>query len=165
MKKLASFALMLLSAISIGAFAQEADMSWMEKAPDKYLPAATRTITTATSPCNQHGEAFKDFIPKFRTDKSFRNSRLRLTDEQSKMSAEALDSPDGWEIGWNLFKASKKNTRCDKSYGTWFNVSANELCFIHQDVLLCDEWGGSTAYARFQRIGGQWYLTALMLAG
>ncbi len=138
------------------------DYSWMENSPENYLPKMTQIIISANSPCNQDGEAFKDFIPRFRTDKAFRNSRLKFSDEMYESSFQSIAYSD---TGYGIFKAVKKNTKCDKSYGTWYNVSANEVCFTYSDVLPCDEFGGSSVTARFQRIDGKWYCTACMVAG
>ncbi|MDE6553172.1 MAG: hypothetical protein K2K98_09490 [Muribaculaceae bacterium] len=134
------------------------DWSWMENAPGKYLPAMTKIIISADSPCNIDGEAFKDFIPRFRKDKAFRDSRLKLSSEMENTSME-------WFDNFAILKASSKNTRCDKSFGTWFNVSADEVCFQYNDVILCNGDGGGSVNARFQRIDGKWYLTGLMIAG
>lgn len=147
------------------ALAQD-DMSWMEKSPEKYQPQTTQIIISATSPCNVNGEAFKDFIPKFRDDNAFRESRLKFApdDEIGKMSFKFLaDWNDG--KGYQLLKAFQKKLRCNKSFGTWYNVSADEVCFRYMDDLPCDEWGGSSFNARFQRIDGKWYLTGFMCAG
>lgn len=158
MKKFILILIGLLAFVSSGACAQNADMSWCENAPDKYLPTTTKEIINRTSPCNQGGEAFMDFIPKFRTNAQFRKSRVRFSDDMSKMTFEYFDN-------YSLFKAHKKNTKCDQSFGTWFNVSDNEVCFIYQDVLPCSEAGGGTVMARFQRMDGKWYMTAIMAAG
>lgn len=152
---------MTLFAVFCSAFAVTAqDMSWMDNSPEKYLPAMTREVVSRTSACNQGEEAFMDFIPKFRTDKSFRDTRVKF-DKEDQMSELSFKYFDNFAI----LKASKKNTRCDKSYGTWYNVSANEVCFRYDDVLLCSEAGGGSVSARFQRIDGKWYITALMVAG
>ncbi|MCH5318773.1 MAG: hypothetical protein J1E38_03580 [Paramuribaculum sp.] len=162
-KKALVFVVLLAGALSVSA---QTDLSWMENAPDKYLPKNTQIVISPESPCNQNGEAFKDFIPKFRTDKAFRDSRVKFDadDEMGKMSFKMLaDYNDG--KGYQLLKAVQKKLRCDKSFGTWYNVSENEVCFRYEDVLPCNDWGGGSVTARFQRIDGKWYLTGVMLAG
>ena len=150
------FAIAALAPLGINA----QDWSWMEKAPGKYVGANTAKIISSESACNQNGEAFKDFIPRFRTDKAFRNSRIRLAADD-QIGAMGLQYCD-----FKLLKASRRNTRCDKSYGTWYNVSANEVCFQYNDVLPCnDDVGGGSVSARFQRIDGKWYCTGFMAAG
>lgn len=148
--------MMLGWVMSIGA----QDFSWMENSPQKYLPATTAEITSRASACNQGEEAFMDFIPKFRKNAAFRNKRVQFSEDDSmgKMGFECFDN-------FAIFKAIKKNTKCDKSYGTWFNISADEVCFVYNDVLPCYDCGGGTIAARFQRIGGKWYMTGFMAAG
>lgn len=141
---------------SFGIISAQSDTSWIESAPGRYLPQMTRAVTGADSPCNTGGEAFRDFIPAFRKDKAFRNSRIRI-DEESEFILQYID--------FSVLKAVKKNTRCDKSYGTWYNVSANEVCFRFTDDMPCSEAGGGTFLARFQRIDGKWYLTDIMTIG
>lgn len=149
------------------AFAEEYDYDyqeeWWANAPHRYLPKATQLIISPTSACNQNGEAFKDFIPKFRNDATFRLSRVKFDSEENLEWA--YNTLGYWTTGYQLFKAVQRKQRCDKSFGTWYNVSANEIYFQYEDVLPCDEDGGSEMRARFQRIDGKWYLTGLMLAG
>lgn len=149
---------LLATSASLSIHAQ--DWSWMEDAPRKYVGANTARIISSGSECNRNGEAFKDFIPRFRTDKAFRESRIRL-DADDEAGASTLKYFDNFK----LLKASHRNTRCDKSYGTWYNVSADQVCFHYSDVLLCSEAGGGSVSARFQRIGGKWYCTGFMAAG
>lgn len=138
------------------------DFSWMENAPEKYLPATTTVIVTRTSPCNQGDEAFMDFIPKFRKDKAFRNSRLKFAadDEMGPQMAQMFDN-------WSLVKAGKGVSDGCKYYATWYNVSADEVCFKYEDWPADPnaDWGGSGIYARFRRIDGKWYLIGLQIAG
>ncbi|MDE6330360.1 MAG: hypothetical protein K2L83_06580 [Muribaculaceae bacterium] len=143
------------------------DNNWIDNAPEGYLPNTTKIIVSRESPCNQGEEAFMDFIPKFRTDKEFRNSRLKFSGEMADVEANMFNLLADWNNGngYALLKAIQKNTRCDKSYGTWFNVSADEVCFRYEEVLPCSEWGGSAMYARFQRIDGKWYCTGIIMAG
>ena len=168
MKKLLISAIVMTFAITVNAQndypENTVDLSWMDGAPEKYLPKNTQMIISSSSSCNQNGEAFKDFIPKFRSNKAFRDSRVKFPpdDEMGKMTFDGLA---GWIAGYQIFKAVQKNLRCDKSFGTWYNVSENEVCFKYEDVLPCDEWGGSGMYARFQRFDGKWYLTGIMAAG
>ncbi len=140
------------------------DWAWMEKCPEKYLPAMTKQVISRESPVNQGEEAFMDFIPKFRTNKAFRNSRIKYdgTDEDQK---EMFTNMVNWFENWSIIKGARKNTRCDKSWGSWNIISADEICFRYMDDLPCDEFGGGSVDARFQRIDGKWYLTNLSIAG
>ena len=140
------------------------DLDWMEKCPDKYLPAMTKQIISRESSVNQGEEAFMDFIPKFRTNKAFRNSRIKYTGTDEDQKEMFTNSVKLFE-NWSIIKGARKNTRCDKSWGSWNVVSADEICFSYNDDLPCDEWGGGGVVARFQRIDGKWYLTGLMIAG
>lgn len=156
---------LLCLAVILGSFGLCAQVNaWMEKAPGKYLPATTRTIITSTSACNQGSEAFMNFIPKFRTDKKFRNSRIRLAadDEMGASSVEFFEN-------WQIIKAGKGVNRREgyRYFGTWYSVTADNVCFEYQDYPTDPnaEWGGSSAQFRFQRIDGKWYLTGIMLAG
>lgn len=90
-----------LAFVTSGAYAQNADMSWCENAPDKYLPTTTKEIINRTSPCNQGGEAFMDFIPKFRSNAQFRKSRSMFSDDMSKMTFEYFDN-------YSLLKPTKR---------------------------------------------------------
>lgn len=150
----------------LSAYAQEdSDMSWMDNAPDKYLPKMTQIIISSASPCNQGGEAFKDFIPRFRKDKAFRNSRIKYNEDTFMgLSPEMLTEMDN---SFALLKASNVKKRCYKSYGTWYDVSADEVSFRFDEYPLCDDsdWGGSNMGAHFQRIDGKWYLTGFFMAG
>ncbi len=149
---------LIIVLIPLTSFAQ--DFSWIENAPDRYIASNTKIIISRESPCNQGEEAFMDFIPKWRTNKAFRNSRVRFNDDMSKSSFEFLDN-------FNLFKASPMKRKGGWiSYTTWFGISKDQVCVKFSescDDETCD--GGSDIMARFQRIGGKWYLTDLFLAG
>lgn len=159
MRQIKILALLLMMALPLMVKAQ--DFSWMDNAPGKYLPKATQEIVNRESPCNQGEEAFMDFIPKFRTDKAFRNSRAKFAedDEMGKMSLEMLGD---WNNGNGYALLKAKNTK--RMYCTWYNVSANEVC-LKMEEFGYGEWGGSSMFARFQRIDGKWYMTGLMMAG
>lgn len=154
MLKLKSILIAVLVLIPFLAYGQD----WFENCPGKCIRANTRIITNRQSPCNQGGEAFMDFIPKFRTDKAFRDSRAKFGDE------------GGWygDLDWiaDDLTPYQKNERCDKSYGTWYNISENEVCFYSTNVFTCDyDEGGSDMWFRFQRIDGKWYITGIRMAG
>lgn len=154
--------LLMMVALPLSILAQ--DFSWIENSPEKYQPAMTQKVVSAASTCNKGDEAFKDFIPRFRTDKQFRAARLRFEDD---MHAHMFNLLADWNNGkgYALIKAFRWNTRCDKSFGTWYNVAADEVCFAYIGVLLCGDAGGSSFHLRFQRINGKWYCTAMMMAG
>lgn len=153
----------------LSAYAQEySDMDWMANAPDKYLPKMTQIIISSASPCNQGGEAFKDFIPRFRKDKAFRNSRIKYNEDTFLGFGSEMETAmrTGMDEIFAQLKASNVKKRCYKAFGTWYNVSADEVCFRSEDEPLCDDnWGGSSMGARFQRIDGKWYLTGFFMAG
>lgn len=158
MKKAFLFLFMVFCAISINA----QDLDFMENAPDGYLPSNTKIITSRTSPCNQGEEAFMDFIPKFRTDKAFRNTRIRI-DENDEIAKSSVE----WFDNWQIIKAGKGRTATEKYWGTWYNVSKDAVCFAYTNEPTDPnaEWGGSGAYFSFRRIDGKWYLTGIALAG
>lgn len=168
MKKL--FLILVCCLISTYAYPQDKQSQdddstfwdWQGKAPNQYLPAMTKLITSANSPCNTGGEAFKDFIPRFRKDKAFRESRVRMSEEFEILM---LNSIEEWQTGYDILKANVKNTKCDKSFGTWYDVSANEVCFHFCNVLLCSDVDGSALWVRFQRIDDKWYCTGISIAG
>lgn len=165
MKKILLALLMVAAITPFSSQAQdmdEVDFSWCDNAPERYSEANTKLIISPTSPCNTNGEAFKDFIPRFRTDKSFRESRLKLSTEMERSMFVMLGD---WTTGYNIIKARQKNTRCDKSFGTWFDVTATNVSFAYDDVLLCSDFGGSSLRVRFTRIDGKWYCTGIMMAG
>lgn len=161
MKKLLSVLLLGASALCMTA---QVDNEWTFNAPEKYQPATTQVIVIRTSPCNQGEEAFMDFIPKFRKEKVFRDRRIKLSadDEYGRMCAGNFDN-------WSIVKAGKGVNKRDGYgyFGTWYNVSADNVCFIYNDWPTDPDspWGGSGAYFRFQRIDGKWFLTGIQLAG
>ncbi len=162
MFKLKSVLIAILAIVPSFTFAEDS-MNWTADTPDKYVKSNTQIIISRRSPCNQGEEAFMDFIPKFRTDKAFRDSRARL-DGEYKLSE--FNSLANWYGGYAILRASRKNSRCDKSYGTWYNISENEVCFHYSDVFPCgDVDGGSALWTRFQRIDGKWYITDILTAG
>lgn len=150
----------LVCILALPVYAQ--DFSWLEDAPGKYLPSMTKVVVNRTSPCNQGEEAFMDFIPRFRKDKAFRNSRINLTGD-NEMAKSLVDCFDNWSI----MKAGKGIMQDSRYYATWYNVSADEVLFQYGDepVDPYAEWGGSNLMARFQRIDGKWYLTDMVAAG
>lgn len=162
MKKLITLLLMFAGVFAMNA---QDDSDWYCNAPEKYQPANTTIIVTRTSPCNQGEEAFMDFIPKFRTDKAFRNQRIKVDPEDyiSNSLAEGLDNDT-----WSKVKAGKKVNKREgwKSMGTWYDITADKVCFVLsiEPINLIDEWGGSGYWFRFQRINGKWYLTAAQVA-
>lgn len=160
MKKIRIMVLWLMMMILMPAFAQ--DYEWIETSPSEYQPAATQQIINRKSPCNQGEEAFMDFIPKFRTDKKFRDSRMKFeeNEESNMMMMEALQD---WNTGngFALFKAKKGKDY----YCTWYNVSADQVCFRMEETEEDEYGGGSAIMARFQRIDGKWYITGLLMAG
>ncbi|MCM1152877.1 MAG: hypothetical protein NC328_04410 [Muribaculum sp.] len=156
MNKVKTILISLLMLLPIAVFGQD----WIEKAPGKYLQSATQQIVNRESVCNQGDEAFMDFIPKFRSDTSFRKSRTKFNTEEFEFMPMWFESLREWNNGngYALFKAKKtKNLFC-----TWHSVSANEVCFEMQEET---EWSGSSMHARFQRIDGKWYITDFFAAG
>lgn len=152
-----------LSLVSIVFFSFAQSQSWIDSAPAKYLPKASKEIKSPDSACNQGYESFKDFLHNFIKSKDFRISRSKFENpEQGETDLEILEE---WNDGFYIFKAFQNKKRCDKSYGTWYNVSENEVCFKYEDVLPCEDAGGSMMIARFQRINGKWFITNLFLAG
>lgn len=141
---------------TIGASAKH----WVELSPLNYIAKNTKIVNARKSPCNKGKEAFIDFIKKFRTNDSFRHSRLRFeNEEETELFIENI------EPYMFLVKAFKNNTKCDKSFGTWFNVHADEVCFRYEDEDVCNEDGGLSISIRFQRFNGKWFCTGFFIAG
>lgn len=153
--------MLLICAVIICISAASAQNDWMD-GPGKYVSANTKIIDTRTSPCNQGDEAFVDFIAKFRTSAQFRKTRVRFSsgDEYAKQCFQYFDN-------WHILKAQQKKETDQEWYTTWYGITANQVCleFSEWPTDPESEWGGSNLYARFQRIGGKWYLTGFMLAG
>jgi len=160
MRQIKIAAMMLMMLLPFMANAQ--DWSWVEKAPGKYLPKATQEIVSRESPCNQGDEAFMDFIPKFRTDKSFRDSRTKFA-EDDEIGPTSLDGLAYWNNGNGYVLLKAKNAK--NFYCTWFDVSENEVCFQMEEEGDGEYYGGCGMFARFQRIDGKWYITNMMMAG
>lgn len=151
-----------MTVVAVMAMAQSNNMEWCSDVPEGYLPAMTKKIISRETPCNQGEEAFMDFIPKFRKDEVFRKSRIAIPkeDEIGSSSAEYFG-------GWEIIKAKKGKTTGVQFFGTWYDVKPDNVCFHYEECPTDPnaEWGGSSAFFRFQRIDGKWYLTGIMLAG
>ncbi len=126
----------------------------------QYDAKACRTVASASSACNKGTEPFRTFIAKFRKSEKFRKARSRFSDEMSEWSLKYF-------MGWQMrFKTFKLNERCDKSYATWYDVSANKVCYsCGNDWGDCEIDGGSGADVHFERIDGKWYCTYCFAAG
>lgn len=131
----------------------------VEMAPNKYVAANTNIVVNPASPCNQGEEPFMDFIKKFRNDKSFRNSRIQLIYINEWSQLQLSEQSD---VDWQAIKASKPvRSEGLVSYGTWYNVKADEVCFANVDSCPENVAEGLAYYYQFQRIEGKWYLVAL----
>lgn len=153
------FLFFVMTLCALGAHSQEGaqDFSWRDGAPEMYVAANTQLIISATSACNTGGEAFKDFISRFRKDISFRNQRLKF----GEMDYYFNNFED-----FRLIKGFTERIKCLDVYGTWYNVSTDTVCFKYEDTPLCDEeWSGNTFFFRFQRIDGKWYCTGTWVSG
>lgn len=150
--------LVLTLFMTLFAFGLNAEDSlWFYNSGNGYDPSATKIIITRTSPCNQGGEAFMDFIPKFRKKKTFRDKRIVAVTEDGISIISSY-----WFSDWHIIKAGKKIISGVEYYGSWFNISADQVCFIYSMTPVNPiegDWGGSSIFFRFERIEGKWYLT------
>ena len=72
--------LLIIAFIAVGFVMQAQTVAEIEETVARFNNPST--------PCNQGGEAFNDFIAKFSTDQKFLNSRLKLTEAQKSEYAE-----------------------------------------------------------------------------
>lgn len=169
MKILKRFFITGFALVALALTANAEEWIWTNLCPDQYLPAMNKQIISRNSSVNQGEEAFMDFIAKFRTNKTFRDSRIKYfgTDENMKEAFYSfVDYSNEYGMNWYSFKTMRKNTRCDKSWASWNIVSPDEIGYRSKAVLPCDEDGdGSTGMYRFQRIDGKWYLTDICIVG
>lgn len=157
MKKFIATTLALLAFVSAYAY------DLFENPPQTYLPKQCALVRTPTAACNKGEEPFSKFFARFKASEKFRKERARF-DASLFYSPEMLEWADQ-QLGWDYFFVGRKKLRCDKSYGTFFNVTADEVSYTYDDVLPCDEVGGGSARFMFRRIDGKWYVVYCMLAG
>ena len=155
------FASVFIFGLSAQSWIDMSESDLMTKALGKYVAANTTKINSRASACNKGTEPFIDFITKFRTNKTFRKSRIKLNEGDQYWNGE-LES-------WSCLKAGKGTDRkyqC-KYFNTWYNITADQVCLESQEEPLDpdSEWGGSSLFFRFKRIAGKWYLTGAVICG
>lgn len=148
----------------IPAFA-DVDYSWMDAGSSPEV----KNINSGDLACNQTEESFSSFIQKFKSDASFRKSRIRFAKDDD-IAKGCFDSLDYWNDGngFELFQTLHQENDGWATSGFWYNVTADQVCFGFTEEYVGEEedWdGGSGFYARFQRIAGKWYITGFMCAG
>lgn len=110
------------------------------------VEATNKRMLSASTPCNQGPEAFKDFIAKFSTDRDFMESRIKLSAEQRQQYANLLEPSE--------FTAKKP---FDKDGEEWYQ-SWGELQFA-KAYLECGWVDSYVEYIfEFIRENGKWYL-------
>lgn len=159
-KTILSLAFLLMTLMSYA----EMDYTWMEID----TPVVTNIDSTDLA-CNQGEESFASFISKFRTDASFRNSRVRF-DKDDDISVGCFETLGSWNQGngYDLLRTFHEIHDGWESNGSWYGVSDNQVCFTFFEEYIGEDedWGGGSGlYARFQRLGDKWYLTCFMCAG
>lgn len=133
--------------------------SWTQNFPQKYLSSETKVVKSSKSACNQGAEPFRSFIRKFRKDPKFRNSRIKMSESEMNEFSDYMNWCDrNSEICFDIYH---KHEKCNRSFCTWFNISADEVSYKGDFSNPCDkEWGGSNSFAHFKRIDGKWYLVS-----
>lgn len=130
-----------------------------DQAPNRYVAANTNIVVNPASACNQGEEPFADFIKRFRNDKTFRTSRIRLAfnnEEQQQCLSQQT------EEDWKSIKASRtRRSQGMVYYNTWYNVKADEVCFISAQSCPENVAEGLAYYYQFRRINNKWYLVTL----
>lgn len=114
------------------------------------VEASVKRMMSASTPCNQGPEAFKNFIAKFSTDKSFMESRLKLSPEQREKYAKILEPEE--------FTAKNPFSKDGEEwYQAW-----GELQFA-KAYLMCGWVDSYVEYVfEFFRINGKWYLANIV---
>lgn len=155
MKKLILTLLVCIGSLVVSA--QESDYSWMENAPTKYSTKWSQVVSSDASPCNKGTEPFKVFVKKFRSDRTFCLSRIRVGGDWDA-AARSMEYSD--------MKANPgKTTRCETYFATYFGITADQVCFMSTYEDRCGEDGGGSGFYRFRRIDGKWYLTDMVQFG
>lgn len=161
MKKILLFLMIILATgvCNAGNDYDDAMYNLLESFQYKYIAANTKIVANPSSPCNQGEEPFMNFIKKFRNDKSFRNSRIKLIyNDQAELQILSQHSA----AQWLNIKASRPVRRNGNiNYGTWFNVKADEVCFASVESSPDNAAEGLAWFYQFRRINGKWFLVAL----
>lgn len=108
--------------------------------------ASQKMMTTASTPCNQGPEAFKQFIVKFNTDSTFMAQRLALTPEQKAEYGHLL-KPGNFEAKVPYDRDGEECYQC------WGELQYNKA---YLDCGLVDSYVEHTF--EFVRRNGVWYL-------
>ncbi len=136
--------------MSVSASAQ----SWSENLPQSYLSAQCKLVVSPTSECNKGEEPFSKFLAKFNTSKKFRQERVRITSNTLEFQNEGpmLGNYVNALPDYNAIPLKAVNRRT--GFKTWFNVSADMVCYYFPGGYIC-----------FERVDGLWYVVAVNLAG
>lgn len=138
----------LLLTLSLAAFLGIATTGAQTKAE---IDQSVTRMESSSAPCNQGTEPFKQFIAKFSTDKSFMESRLKLTDAQMTEFAELLTPANFMAMG----PVARDN---DEWYQAWDEIQRNSV------YLSCGWVDSFTEHIyEFKRIGEKWYLAKVVV--
>ena len=166
--------LILMAGIATGA--ARAENPFFQDVFD-YQSKSCQAVTSATSACNKGAESFSSFIKRWNSSKTFRKTRVAVTANTHSFSGATTKSAKKKEIleyldmasGMLPLKVYKSRISNDcKEYATWFGVTANRVGWKFSEDCSIDpesDFGGSDAVFGFERIGGKWYLTCILLAG
>ncbi|MBQ4345113.1 MAG: hypothetical protein IJC40_04340 [Muribaculaceae bacterium] len=135
--------LLIIAFIAVGFVMQAQTVAEIEETVARFNNPST--------PCNQGGEAFNDFIAKFSTDQEFLNSRLKLTEAQKSEYAELL-VPENFTAKLPFAKDD------DMFYQAWGELQFNSA---YLDCGWVDSY--CTHTFEFKRIGGKWYLAKVVV--
>lgn len=162
------------------AFAFEASAQLYTQIP---VPEAVQQkdcdmVTDPTSACNTGGEAFSDFLTRFRTDNDFCASRFYIpeSEDDDDMSALAFFKETYLEYreqGTQDFTPSYSNDGCTESLATWYGVTADHALFVESRVYNCEsddpdvdnDMDDGIVIWTFERKDGKWFVTEVMVAG
>lgn len=160
MKKLL-LTFLLATGLSIGVAAQY---------PTSYNSAQSDKALSATSPCNTDGEAFSEFFARFKKDRGFRHKRAMFDIELFKQNgfppsqAKEAKTSLGFFGDYGQLKVGPFNTDCKTEYGTFYDVTADEVKYIWRVDNRCTDYE-SGCYVTFRRIERKWYIVYLVMAG
>ena len=135
-----------------------------------YDAKACKTVANKKSPCNQGAEPFYVFIKKFKTNKKFAKSRVKMCNNKQCKDfcqyalARVINGEENFFHGFETFRLKKewiKNENLEEggfyedTTATWSEVSKNKVVYMFDGE---GEYGWGFTYT-FERIKGKWYMT------
>lgn len=138
----------LILALSLAALLGFTSASAQTKAE---IDQSVTRMESASAPCNQGAEPFKQFIAKFSNDKTFMESRLKLSDSQMAEFATLLTPSNFVAMG----PVDRDN---DQWYQAWDEIQRNSV------YLSCGWVDSFTEHIyEFKRISEKWYLAKVVV--